>query len=90
MPREATLFEDSKGSVVRAYILMEGNIPPAWIDRARKARKNRHKAVANAIKSGNIKGLAILEEWETAYQKECFYYGIRCLMELERNGKTKL
>jgi hypothetical protein len=29
-----------------------------------------------------------LKQWELAYQKECFYYGIRVLLELERNGET--
>src|SRR5213076_663584 len=29
-----------------------------------------------------------LNEWELAYRKECFYYGIRVLLELERNGTT--
>jgi hypothetical protein len=31
---------------------------------------------------------AALKEWELAYRKECFYYGIRVLLELERNGST--
>ena len=31
-----------------------------------------------------------LKRWEGAYQKECFYYGIRVLLELERDGSTEL
>ena len=30
-----------------------------------------------------------LQQWETAYRKECFYYGIRVLLELERDGSTE-
>jgi len=93
MPREANLFEQAGGSVVRGYILLKqggGNIPPAWLDRTRESRINRHKAVKEALQTGGIKDIATLEEWELIYRKECFYYGIRVLFELERKGKTKL
>src|SRR6267142_2188740 len=43
MPREASLFAETEGSVLEAYLLMKSsgaNIPPAWIDRARVSRKN--------------------------------------------------
>jgi hypothetical protein len=33
---------------------------------------------------------ALLREWEVAYQKQCFYYGIRALLEIGRKGKTSL
>jgi hypothetical protein len=92
--REATLFEESGGSVVRAYILLKAggsaNIPPNWIERARESRKNREKDVASALIEGGIPDLLVVEEWELAYRKECFYRGIRILLELERRGKTKL
>ena len=94
MTREATLFEQAHGSPVRGYLLLKSagsaNIPPAWIERARMSRKNREKAVAAAFKSGKLAGVTVLEDWEVAYRKECFYYGIRALLELERSGKTKL
>lgn len=32
----------------------------------------------------------IRRQWGIAYQKECFYYGQRVLLELERAGSTKL
>jgi hypothetical protein len=32
----------------------------------------------------------ILRQWGIAYQKECFYYGLRVLLELERAGPTRL
>ena len=40
MPREAKLFESSKGSPVRALFKLHGNIPPNWIARARRSRKS--------------------------------------------------
>jgi len=37
-----------------------------------------------------LAGYATLEDWQQSYLKECFYYGIRILFELERDGKTNL
>ena len=93
MAREASLFDETNGSVVEAYLLLRqdgGNIPPAWIERAATSRKNREKALAQALKKNSLDALSILRDWELAYRKECFYYGIRALMELQRAGKTKL
>lgn len=94
MPREAGLFEASQGSVVRAYLLLKqngsANIPPAWIDRARLSRKGREKELATVLKKGRITDYPSLENWELRYRKECFYHGLRALLELERKGKTKL
>lgn len=93
MPREAGLFEETNGSVVEAFLLLRqngGNIPPAWIDRAAASRKNREKALAKSLEDNSLDALPLLRDWELAYQKECFYYGIRALLELERSGKTKL
>jgi hypothetical protein len=33
---------------------------------------------------------SLLSRWETAYQKENFYRGIRILLELQRNGSSTL
>jgi hypothetical protein len=93
MPREARLFDETGGSALEAYLLLRqdgGNIPPAWIDRANAARKNREKALAQALGKNSLDALPLLRDWELAYRKECFYYGIRALMELQRSGKTKL
>jgi hypothetical protein len=94
MPRTATLFEDSGGSAVRAYLLLKAsgsaNVPPNWIERSRKARKNREANIANIMKKGRVQDFPSLEEWEIAYRKECFYRGIRVLLELERNGSSKI
>jgi hypothetical protein len=60
------------------------------IERAGESRKNREKDLAQALAKNSLDALSLLRDWELAYRKECFYYGIRALMELERNGKTKL
>ena len=93
MPREATLFEETNGNSVEAYLLLRrdgGNIPPAWIDRAGESRKNREKVLAAALQENSLDAIGLLRDWELAYRKECFYYGIRALMELQRSGSTKL
>ncbi|MBM3130884.1 MAG: hypothetical protein FJ009_19930 [Chloroflexi bacterium] len=93
MPREAELFDLTNGNVVDAYFLLreEGkNIPPAWIDRASYTRKRKEKELGKALKADSLDAVVLMKDWETAYRKECFYYGIRVLLELERHGKTKL
>jgi hypothetical protein len=94
MPREAALFEESHGSVLRAYLLLKNNgsanIPPMWIERAKESRKRRETDVAKALRKGGIQDLITVEDWELAYSKECFYRGLRTLLELERDGKSKL
>ena len=55
----------------------------------KRLRKNRPKArvaIHNASKDLRM----ILGHWETAYQKENFYRGIRILLELQRNGSSNL
>jgi hypothetical protein len=93
MPREAGLYEQTKGSPLEAFLLLrqEGrNIPPAWIDRSHASRKKREKKLAKALRGKSLEAIYLLRDWELAYRKECFYHGIRVLMELERSGKSKL
>ena len=93
MPREAGLFDQTAGSPLEGYLLLRqdgGNIPPAWIARANASRKSRERALAEVLKKNSLAALPLLRDWELAYRKECFYYGIRALMELQRSGKTKL
>ena len=97
MAREASLFDESEGSpLLRAYTLLKkrgsANIPPSWIDRARQSRKTRESMVANALKKQKRKPAdsALLKDWDLAFRKECFYHGLRVLLELERKGKSKL
>jgi hypothetical protein len=94
MPREATLFDETAGSVVRAFLLLKSqgsaNIPPSWIDRAHESRKNREPKVAKVLRRGRVTDIVDLENWDLTYRKECFYRGIRILLELERSGKSRL
>ena len=93
MAREAALFDETGGSVVEAFLLLraEGkNIPPMWIERARESRKNREKELARLLSENSLDALAALRDWELAYRKECFYYGVRALFEMQRGGKTRL
>ena len=93
MPREAGLFDSAGGSPVEAFFLLReegGNIPPAWIERASESRKNREKKLAKLLSENSLDAVQALRDWELSYRKECFYYGLRALLELWRSGKTKL
>ena len=93
MPREANLFDGTGGSVVEAFVLLraEGkNIPPAWIERATESRKSREKELAELLRKNRLDAVQSLRDWELAYRKECFYYGLRALFDLQRGGTTKL
>lgn len=91
MPREAALFELTGGGVVDAYHILRdsgANIPPMWIERARESRKKKEEELGKLLKAGKLDAVGFLKEWELAYRKECFYYGIRVLLELERQGES--
>jgi hypothetical protein len=94
MPREASLFDNARGSPLRGYLLLKAsgsaNVPPMWIERARVSRKKRETRIAALLKMGKPTDIVALEEWEEAFRKEQFYLGIRVLLELERVGKSKL
>jgi hypothetical protein len=90
MREDITLYEQANGDPVKGYLLLKsrgGNVPPAWIERYTAARKKQEGGLAKALKNG-LRSYADLLEWEETYKKECFYYGIRALFEIERNGKT--
>jgi len=94
MPREANLFEQTNGSILKAYLLLKenpgANIPYSWFERASESRKAMHKEISKVLKMNKLNGYYQLKEFETKYQKECFYYGLRILLELEREQKTTL
>lgn len=54
--------------------------------RLKKTRPRAQAAIRNAEKQ--IRKL--LQHWEIAYDKENFYRGLRVLLELQRNGSSKL
>ena len=93
MAREASLFNSAGGSVLKGYRLLQrggANIPPMWIQRASESRCRLHKDVAQALRRKSKAGQSTLKEWEKRYNKECFYYGLRVLLELARKGKTRM
>ena len=93
MPRDANLFDETSGNSIEAYLRLKqdgGNIPPAWIDRAKLSRKRRESELASALRKESLAAIYLLRDWELAYRKECFYRGIRALMEMERKGKTRI
>lgn len=51
MPREARLFISSAGSVVRAYLKFQANIPPRWIKNARRSRKRMEPEIVQRFRS---------------------------------------
>jgi hypothetical protein len=56
------------------------------LKRLRKARPNARVTIRNASKDLRT----VLQRWETAYNKESFYRGLRVLLELQRNGTSKI
>ncbi len=54
-----------------------------------RLKKDRPRARV-AMKKMSKELTAVLHRWETAYSKENFYRGIRILLELQRNGSSKL
>jgi len=52
-------------------------------------KQNRPRAQV-ALKNARKQFKAVLSRWETAYDKENFYRGIRILLELQRNGSSAL
>jgi hypothetical protein len=84
MPREASLFDSADGSVLKGYRLVQrrgANIPPMWIQRASESRCRLHKDVVQALRRKSKAGLRTFKEWEKPYNKECFSYGLRVLLD---------
>ena len=50
MPREAKLFDSANGSPARALPKLQGNIPPNWIARSRRARKRLEPDLVAAMR----------------------------------------
>jgi hypothetical protein len=93
MPREATLYDTANGNPIEGFLLLRqegGNIPPAWIERSTESRKKVEKQLGKLLKAGDFDAVHLLKEWEEKFNKEKFYYGIRVLLELQRNGKSTI
>lgn len=93
MAREAELFNATNGSPLEGFLRMKklgANVSPQWLENSRQSRIHRQEAVVKALHEGGWGDIDILREWEEFYRKECFYYGMRILMELDRAGRTDL
>jgi hypothetical protein len=64
----------------------EGDLAKAMA-KLQDLRLNRPKASV-AIKAAEAELKVLLADWESSYQKESFYNGIRVLLELSRDGAT--
>ena len=60
----------------------------AAMNKVRKLRKNRPKARAT-IKAAEQELRTQLTAWDVAYRKECFYNGLRALLEISRGGQSR-
>ena len=60
----------------------------AAMNKVRKIRKNRPKARAT-IKAAEQELRTQLKAWDVAYRKECFYNGLRTLLEISRSGQSR-
>jgi hypothetical protein len=67
-------------------------IEPEIVEALRSVRNiQTHRPRAQvALKDANHHFKAVLGRWEIAFNKENFYRGIRILLELQRNGSSKL
>ena len=55
-----------------------------------KRLRTRRPRARVAIRNSRKELRAVLGRWEIAYRKENFYRGIRILLELQRDGSSKL
>jgi hypothetical protein len=60
----------------------------AAMKKLRKMTDSQPKASVT-IKAAKHELKALLRAWEIAYRKESFYNGLRALLEISRDGKTK-
>jgi hypothetical protein len=61
----------------------------AALDTLKRLRTKRPRAYV-AIQNARKEFRSVLDRWEIAYRKENFYRGIRVLLELQRDGSSKL
>jgi hypothetical protein len=55
------------------------------LQRLRKTRPNAQATINAADQELKM----LLKAWELAYRKECFYNGLRALLEISRDGETR-
>ncbi|HBZ87047.1 MAG: hypothetical protein A2509_03535 [Candidatus Edwardsbacteria bacterium RIFOXYD12_FULL_50_11] len=87
------LFETTRGNASEAYLILRSKgktVPYAWVKSAQESRKKRQDELGIKLKEKSLDAFPILRQWESALEKERFYYGLRALFDLEQNGETKL
>src|ERR1700722_10939435 len=52
--------------------------------------RKHHPRSKSTIKNATKELRGILNQWELRYRKEAFYRGIRTLLEIDRDGSSKL
>jgi hypothetical protein len=55
-----------------------------------KGLRKNHPRSKSAIKNAAKDLRDILNQWELKYRKEAFYRGVRTLLEIDRDGNSKL
>ena len=55
-----------------------------------KDLRMNHPRSKSAIKNATKDLRGILNQWELRYRKEAFYRGVRTLLEIDRDGSSKL
>jgi hypothetical protein len=60
-----------------------------YLRKLQRLRK-KHPRAKSAIKSAKKDLLDTLNQWELRYRKESFYRGIRTLLDIDREGSSKL
>jgi hypothetical protein len=93
MAREPKFFNDSKGDVIYGFLLGQRNnfnISDNFIERATQSRMARQKLLKKAMQAKDQESYDLIKDWCESFKKECFYYGVKVLQDLQRTGKTKL
>jgi hypothetical protein len=89
-------FLKLRGNITPRWIknarISRKRVEPGIEESLRKLRllRKRHPRARTAIRNLEAELKALLLRWETAYRKENFYRGIRVLLEIQRNGSSKL
>jgi hypothetical protein len=93
LSKTENLYSQTKPSPVMTYLRMKQagkNVPLSWLKRYEKSRRELNNEVGRVFQNKMELDSTVLAQWEIAYEKECFYQALRCLYELDIQGKTEL
>jgi hypothetical protein len=90
-----TLYEKYKNDIYGGYLQIKDNyknLPLSWYERSKESRRSLHDDVASILVNEDRSevGKNTVIDWELKFRKECFYLGIRILLELERDSMSDL